>query len=67
MGQVGRVWHRMYPQVILRRNDDGTPNPIVTRNYLEFLTIFPDESQESTNFLRFLARANRFQKVWPIN
>jgi CRISPR-associated protein Cmr6 len=50
MGTIGRIWHRMYPI------EDG---------FIELLTIFPDQSQETRDFLEFLG-SNRscFKKCW---
>jgi CRISPR-associated protein Cmr6 len=50
MGAIGRIWHRMYPI------EDG---------YIELLTIFPDQSQKTRDFLEFLG-SNRsgFKKCW---
>jgi len=69
MGQIGRLWHRMYPIVRLVKNpQDGKPKPQKKPGYLEFLTIFPDNSPESRHFLQFLNsqsnRPNNFQKLW---
>ncbi|MDJ0675476.1 MAG: RAMP superfamily protein [Calothrix sp. MO_167.B42] len=71
MGQIGRLWHRMYPVVRLVKNPqdpNGKPLAKPTLKYLEFLTIFPDNSSESRDFLRFLdaeqSRENGFKKLW---
>lgn len=71
MGRIGRLWHRMYPLVRLVKNPqdpNGKPIPKPTRQYLEFLTIFPDDSQESQRFLQFLnsqkTRPNSFKQLW---
>ncbi|MBR8829487.1 MAG: RAMP superfamily protein [Gomphosphaeria aponina SAG 52.96 = DSM 107014] len=56
MGQIGRLWHRMYPQVkFLKSNKD--PNKLIhkeTGKYLELLTFFPDNSPVSEDFQKFL-------------
>jgi CRISPR-associated protein Cmr6 len=53
--QIGRLWHRMYP-----KNN---------HQYLELLTIFPDDSDDCAYFLGFLdennGQAGKFQKLWP--
>jgi CRISPR-associated protein Cmr6 len=53
--QIGRLWHRMYP------NNN--------HQYLELLTIFPDDSEDCEYFLGFLDENNgkegKFQKLWP--
>jgi CRISPR-associated protein Cmr6 len=56
VGQIGRLWHRMYPRVFLEKNPvpEGKPIPRSTREFLEFLTIFPDDSRECEQFLAFL-------------
>ncbi|AFY57365.1 hypothetical protein Riv7116_4958 [Rivularia sp. PCC 7116] len=71
MGQIGRLWHRMYPFVRLVKNPEdpkGKPIPKKTFRYLEFLTLFPDNSRESQDFIKFLNsqqnRSNSFQKLW---
>lgn len=71
MGQIGRIWHRMYPLVRLVKNPqnpNGKPIPKKTTKYLEILTIFPDNSNESRQFLQYLdsqkKQQNSFQKLW---
>jgi CRISPR-associated protein Cmr6 len=70
MGQIGRLWHRMYPVVRLKPPEvpNGKPIPRVTPKYLEFLTIFPDNTPESRDFLQFLEaqknHQNGFKKLW---
>lgn len=50
MGKIGRVWHRMYP---------------VENGFIEFLTIFPDESSQTREFLDFLGSSSSgFSKLW---
>lgn len=68
MGKIGRLWHRMYPKVRLVKDpeDPKKPMPLVTRQYLELLTIFPDQSPESDYFLGFLDDEQKsFVKLWP--
>lgn len=71
MGHIGRLWHRMYPFVRLVKNPqdpNGKPIPKPTPKYLEFLTLFPDNSTESRRFIQFLNsqqnRPNSFQRLW---
>ncbi|UBF24362.1 RAMP superfamily protein [Kovacikia minuta CCNUW1] len=70
VGQIGRIWHRMYPVVRLKppENPGSKPQPVLTRKYLELLTFFPDDSLESKEFLQYLSaqadRARGFQKLW---
>jgi CRISPR-associated protein Cmr6 len=49
MGQIGRIWHRMYP---------------VKDGYIELLTIFSDGSKKSNNFLDFLRDESEFTLIW---
>lgn len=68
VSQVGRIWHRMYPLVILAKNPDNPKKPIPkkTPRYLEFLIFFPDKSSESGDFQNFLdSEQNYFQQLWP--
>lgn len=72
IGQVGRIWHRMYPRFKLLKNPDAPTKPIIKSSdeYLEFLTIFGDDSPEFTDFQNFLQqsqekkKSNPFQLVW---
>ncbi|KAB8331145.1 RAMP superfamily protein [Scytonema tolypothrichoides VB-61278] len=71
MGRIGRLWHRMYPFVRLVQNPqdpNGKPIPKKTPRYFELLTLFPDDSVESRQFVEFLnSQQNRpqgFQKLW---
>lgn len=51
LGKTGRIWHRMYPF----QND----------KYVELLTIFPDNSQRTTDFLGYLdSNSSEFQRLW---
>ncbi|WP_218079670.1 hypothetical protein [Anthocerotibacter panamensis] len=62
MGQIGRIWHRMYPRTTT--NASGViqgPN-----GYVELLTIFPDDSSSTRAFLEFLQTRSEFEKVWPL-
>lgn len=68
MSRIGCLWHRMYPVVRLLQNKEDASKKIgkATSEYLEFLTIFPDASRESSQFLEFLKTSNEFQLLWPI-
>ena len=69
MGQIGRLWHRMYPKVRLVKDPENPkkPMPLVTRQYFELVTLFPDQSIESTQLLDFLESQQKlFQKLWPV-
>lgn len=67
MGQIGRLWHRMYPvtRVIKNPEDPSKPKVVNTRQYLEIMTFFPDGSTESNQFKKFLESEQKmFQKLW---
>jgi len=67
VSQVGRLWHRMHPIVRLLKNPEDSRKPIVKRtfNYLELLTVFPDDSPESQKFLDFLnTHPYGFEQLW---
>lgn len=61
MGQIGRIWHRMYPRKI--NADNNTIR--LTREYVELLTIFPDNTPKTQDFLRYLgSNSSEFQRLW---
>jgi Uncharacterized protein predicted to be involved in DNA repair (RAMP superfamily) len=65
--QIGRLWHRMYPLVGLKKNHDNPNQPIIvkTPKFLELLTLFPDDSREFEDFLHFLKSEQKmFQLLW---
>ncbi|NEO54058.1 MAG: RAMP superfamily protein [Okeania sp. SIO3B5] len=65
--QIGRLWHRMYPVVGLKKNPDNPNKPIIgkSRKFLELLTLFPDDSEEFEDFLHFLESEQKmFQLLW---
>ena len=68
VSQIGRIWHRMYPIVQLKKNPDDPKKPIVrkTNKYWELLTFFPDYSDnDSVQFLGFLESEQKmFQRLW---
>ncbi|MEY3302443.1 MAG: RAMP superfamily protein [Pseudanabaena sp.] len=66
VGQIGRLWHRMYPLMKLEPdpNDPAKKIPKPTASYLELLTIFPDGSDDCLNFLKFLADDGQFKQLW---
>ncbi len=48
IGQIGRIWHRMYPRIKLLQNKND-PNDIKikpTSQYFELLTIFPSDKKD---------------------
>jgi CRISPR-associated protein Cmr6 len=66
IGIVSRLWHRMYPR-IQQVKDPATEKPIAkpTPQYLELLTLFPDNSAKCREFLKFLGEEQSdFQKLW---
>ncbi|ASC71200.1 hypothetical protein XM38_021520 [Halomicronema hongdechloris C2206] len=71
LNRIGRLWHRMYPIVRLVRNpEDPDGKPIAKMRsrpeYLELLTLFPNDSPEFLDFLDFLeTQQTMFQKLWP--
>lgn len=56
IGQISLIWHRMYPLIILNKDPKNPRKPIIktTPRYLEIITIFPNESTKSNDFLNFL-------------
>lgn len=66
MGQIGRLWHRMYPLMRLDPdpNDSTKKIPKPTASYIELLTIFPTDSKECSDFLNFLANDSQFSQLW---
>ncbi|NET45714.1 hypothetical protein [Okeania sp. SIO2B3] len=59
MGRIGRIWHRMYPRYIVQNKAHKK-----TREYVELLTIFPDDSENTNDFIDYLKNASEFEKVW---
>lgn len=67
IGQISRIWHRMYPVVLLKKDPDNPQKPIVrpTPRYLELITIFPDDSDTAHDFLDFLeTNPEGFERLW---
>lgn len=58
--QVGRIWHRMYPRCT---KENGELE--ISDQYVELLTIFPDDSENTQQFLQFLDQNTRFIKIFP--
>ncbi|NJR22746.1 MAG: hypothetical protein HC786_11560 [Richelia sp. CSU_2_1] len=65
MGQIGRIWHRMYPRYRKRGEE-----LIDTGEYVELLTIFPNRSgneeevKKTEDFLNFLKDSSDFIQLW---
>lgn len=62
MGIIGRIWHRMYPRFSETENKKLKP----TREYVELLTIFPDDRQQTQDFLNYLGSCSPFQQLWKL-
>jgi CRISPR-associated protein Cmr6 len=61
IGQIGRIWHRMYPRY--NKLKDGTMRRM-DDEYIELLTIFPDTSNTTTQFIDFLGKSY-FKRIYP--
>jgi CRISPR-associated protein Cmr6 len=69
VSQVGHIWHRMFPRVALLKDKNDPKKRIVrkTPQYLELITFFPDNSEDSEEFLQFLNQEQKqFKKLWPL-
>ncbi len=69
MGQIGRLWHRMYPWIRLRVDPNNPKKriPVPRPECFELLTIFPGKVPESRDFLYFLNnQQTQFKKLWPV-
>jgi CRISPR-associated protein Cmr6 len=60
MENTGRIWHRMYPRFVSNGNTYIQPG----KGYVELLTIFPDESDNTKKFLRYLKDESGFEQIW---
>lgn len=62
MGKISRIWHRMYPLPRKIKDEYEIPrNP----QYMEIITIFPDNSKDCNEFLEFLrSSASGFIQYW---
>jgi CRISPR-associated protein Cmr6 len=58
--KVGRIWHRMYPRYVIK---DGKLERLP--QYVELLTLFPDDSDSTRQFLEFLEDDKQFIKIFP--
>ncbi|MBD2603386.1 hypothetical protein H6G81_02285 [Scytonema hofmannii FACHB-248] len=61
MSQIGRIWHRMYPRYIKPQDGDIKRKG---QEFIEILTIFPDNSDKTCDFLDFLDTDSNFTQVW---
>jgi CRISPR-associated protein Cmr6 len=65
LGQIGRLWHRMYPPKRLFTKKEGKWKSKSTNQFIELLTLFPDESPEFKQFLAFLQqKPEGFELLW---
>lgn len=66
LGEIGCIWHRMYPPKVQVVTQEGKPKQKSTNRFLELLTIFPDGSQESDDFLAFMKTQpdDGFKLLW---
>jgi CRISPR-associated protein Cmr6 len=70
MGQIGRLWHRMYPRFEEVPQPDGkTRFRRKQDQYAELLTIFPNvegntQRQIAQDFLKFLGQETDFKQLW---
>ena len=68
LGQIGRLWHRIYP--VVKTKPEPGRNPRIARR-LELLVIFRDDSDDYEDFIDFLEREQQkakresFQQIWP--
>lgn len=66
MGQIGRMWHRMYPRYLPPTVEKMPPKD--TGEFIELLTIFPNRSgkdaAKTQEFLDFLRDRSDFEKLW---
>jgi CRISPR-associated protein Cmr6 len=67
IGQISRIWHRMYPAIRLTQDPENPTRARVrqTPKYLELIVIFPDNSRECNDFLNFLqGNPEGFKQLW---
>jgi CRISPR-associated protein Cmr6 len=69
VGKVGQIWHRMYPLVRFKPDPKDDSKKIaflpLSHQFLELITLFPDESQECEEFLDFLGtHPFNFEQLW---
>ena len=67
LGKIGHLWHRMYPHKLklVTKSPEEKPRLVSTNRFLELLTIFPDGSAESKDFLKFMqTKPYGFKLLW---
>lgn len=68
--KIGRIWHRMYPRYCKTKSGELIH---YKDEYVELLTIFPDDSTTTQQFLTFLqtqgdpSDRSKFRKLWGEN
>ena len=62
LNNIGRIWHRMYPRYLTTKNGELRQK---RQEYVELLTVFPDKSDKTQDFLEFLQNQSDFIKLWP--
>ena len=62
LNNIGRIWHRMYPRYLTTKTGELRQK---RQESVELLTIFPDESDKTQDFLKFLKNQSDFIKLWP--
>jgi CRISPR-associated protein Cmr6 len=65
IGQISRLWHRMYPVTKTFRSKSDPDRIIVRKRFLELLVVFPDALPQTEDFLNFLrSRPDGFELLW---
>ncbi|WP_232228489.1 hypothetical protein [Lyngbya sp. PCC 8106] len=62
LNKIGCIWHRMYPRYVKTKAGELKQK---RQEYVELLTIFPDESASTKTFLEYLHTTNEFIKLSP--
>lgn len=61
LNRIGRIWHNMYPRYVIKNG-----KLTLTREYIELLIIFPDNSDISKDFIAFLENQDsEFTLIYP--
>jgi len=65
LGQISRLWHRMYPPKVRVVQQEGKRKVKPTNRFIELLTIFPDRSPDSDKFVDFMkTQPDGFELIW---
>lgn len=62
LNNIGRIWHRMYPRYLKLKSGELKQK---RQEYVELLTIFPDDSESTQDFLEYLDSSTDFIKLGP--